>query len=101
MIIKPQEAVFLFDDGKVFICKKGDHSTCRKWRRSLGACHTHWEKLTDDEAFQAMTWIALEIVEFSGVPIRLVRDQMEDRVIGYKRYADASGRLALGRGPIH
>lgn len=42
-----------------------------------------------------MDWLALEIVEFGGAPIRMVRDAMLDNVAGYLEYSNQSGRLAV------
>lgn len=44
-----------------------------------------------------MHWLALEISEFAGVPMRMIRDQMQEKVIGYKEYAERIGRMATER----
>jgi hypothetical protein len=95
-MIDPQKAVFLYGDGRIVVCENGD---CWKHDKGLtfshGACFTGWKNLSDDQIYRAMDWLALEIVEFSGAPIRLARDAMLDNVAGYLEYSNQSGLLAV------
>jgi hypothetical protein len=105
MHIKPQNAMFLFNPGK-----DGSHGTLAvgsselrgnglysDWNSSLGACFSAWREMDDEQIYQAMTWLALEICEFSDVPMKVIRNQMEENVIGYREYCNRVGRLALGK----
>lgn len=102
MHIKPQKAMFLYDPaengkpGVIRVVDSDGRGTYGKWKCSLGACMSHWKNLSDEEVYQAMNWLALEIVEFAGVPVRFLRDQMEENVIGYRDYCNRVGKLAIG-----
>lgn len=67
---------------------------------SYGACCTYWRKLTDEQIFHALTWLAMEIVEFQprerNISIKDVRDCLEEYVEGYKEYSDRIGMFAIG-----
>lgn len=102
MHIKPQKAMFLYDPstktrpGIIRVVDSDGRGSYGKWKCSLGACCSHWKHLSDEEIYQAMNWLALEIVEFAGVPMRFLRDQMEENVIGYREYNNRIGKLAIG-----
>lgn len=102
MHIKPQKAMFLYDPaengkpGVIRVVDSDGRGSYGKWKCSLGACMSHWKNLSDEEVYQAMNWLALEIVEFAGVPMRFLRDQMEENVIGYRDYCNRVGKLAIG-----
>lgn len=99
--IEPKKAIFLFqkpsDKSKaaIMVGDSDRRGTYGDWPCSHGAVYTHWKSMSDEQIYQAMTWLALEMVEFPGIPIRMVRDAMSDSVIGYREYCDRSGKLAL------
>lgn len=53
--------------------------------------------MTDEQIYQCMHWLALEIAEFAGVSIRNIRDMMAENVRGYRAYDDKVGKMALGK----
>lgn len=105
MLIEPKKAMFLFNSGKdgnpgTLMVGDSDlrgQGLYSDWKSSLGACFSAWREMEDEQIYQAMTWLALEICEFSNVPIRMIRDQMEENVIGYREYCNHIGSLALGK----
>ena len=67
------------------------------WNGSHGACFSHWKSLSDEQIYQCMHWLALELAEFAGVSIRNIRDMMADNVRGYREYDNKVAAMALGR----
>jgi hypothetical protein len=103
-MIEPQKAMFLYDpseDGKRGFMIVGDsdrrgHGLYSCWKCSMGACHSHWKDLGDEQIYQCMHWLALEIAEFAGVSIRNIRDMMAENVRGFRDYDNKIGKLAIG-----
>lgn len=95
-MIEPQKVVFLHSDTHIIACENGQ---C--WRhenelhKSHGACFTHWRCMSDAEIYRAMDWLAIELAEFTSIPVRVIRDVMLDKVQGYREYQNESGRLAI------
>lgn len=42
--------------------------------------------LSEDEIYRAITYFALDLVEFKGVNIRQMRDQLDDMILGYRSW---------------
>lgn len=104
-MIDPQYAVFLYDpakEGKRGFLFVGDARSGLERHKilecSLGAsCSPGWASMSDDEIYQCMHWLALEIAEFAGVSIRNIRDMMAENVHGYRAYESKISAMALGR----
>lgn len=107
-MIEPQKAMFLYDpskDGKRGFLVVGDSDRRGRglydhWKCSHGACFSHWKDMSDEEIYQCMHWLALEIAEFAGVSIRNIRDMLAENVRGYRAYDDKVGKMALGKAHI-
>lgn len=105
-MIEPQKAMFLFrpssPDLRGFMivgdADRRGHGLYQDWPGSHGACFTHWKKMSDQEIYQCMHWLALEMAEFAGVSIRNIRDMMAEHVRGFREYDNLCGRKALHGG---
>lgn len=103
-MIEPQKAMFLYDPGtdlRVGLMHVGDSDRrglglYSKWRCSQGACNAHWRHMSDDEIYQCMHWLAIEMSEFAGVPLRNIRDMMAGEVRGFREYEARIGRMTRG-----
>lgn len=107
-MIEPQKAMFLYQPNRVgrrgFLIvgdsdRRGE-GFYSSWKCSMGACFAHWKSMSDEEIYQCMHWLALEIAEFAGVSIRNIRDMMAENVRGYREYDDKVGKMALGKSDI-
>lgn len=104
-MIEPQKAMFLYrpsatlSQGRMIVVSSDDRGNglFKSWPGSHGACLGHWEKLGDEEIYQCMHWLSLELAEFAGVSIRNIRDMMAENVRGFREYDNRIGRIALGR----
>ncbi len=103
-MIEPQKAMFLYnpsEDGKRGFLGVGDsdlrgQGRYSHWKCSMGACYSHWKDMSDEEIYQCMHWLALEIAEFAGVSIRNIRDMFADNVRGYRQYDNKVGKMSIG-----
>lgn len=99
-LIEPQKAVFYFHPetdehhGEVLVSEKGACPGFSTGAHSLGAVMAGWKRLTDDEAYHAMNFVAMEISELWGISMADLRDEME-KVRGYKEHSDKWGRMAM------
>lgn len=104
-MIKPQHVMFLWnrqaENKKVSVCvfdaSLRPHPETERHKCSMGAAFSGWSQMDDEQAYVAMLWTALELIEFANSDIRFLMDQLIDRVDGFREWHNKAGRMATGR----
>lgn len=112
-MIKPQEVILACRKASETGKRKGSVIAMNKLERPIrpgrgssyttyfwGACHAGWSELSDEQIYQALTWLLLEMVEFHGVPMRQGRDCLEDWVDGYREWIARCGAVVGSLGKL-